>query len=428
MAKLAIHGGKKINPEGYTEWPVITERQKQAVREVLDSGILWGAHAPQVKALQREWAEYVGTKHCLVTASGTAALHIAVAAAGVGPGDECITTAFTFVATALAVMQNNAIPVFVDVDPRTFNIDPAKIESKITERTKAILPVHLHGLPADMDEIKAIARRYNLTVIEDACQAHGAVYKGRKVGSLGQMAAFSLNGSKNLPGGEGGLFNTNSDEFRFQADMVRTLGWLIKEGEEREYNAVKVGWMYRYQEMPAAFVRVRLKSLDQENAHRRKNAEYLTKHLSELKGVTPPYVPSDRQSVYHLYRIRFSPEKLGLTLSAKEFRLKVQKALRAEGLQANEWHNKPVPMQTLFQERKGYGKGCPWSCPHSQGSSVAYRAEDFAVTQRVLDDSIVLHSAIYPPNDLQLMDKYIAAFRKLWDNLDEVLNVPLHKN
>ena len=294
MAALAIHGGEKTNPEGYVQWPVITDREKQAVMEVLDSGILWGTHAPQVKALQREWAAYVGTNHCLVTNSGTSALHIAVAAAGVGPGDECITTALTFVATALAVMHNNGIPVFVDVDPKTFNIDPAKIEEKITEKTKAILPVHLHGLPADMDQVNAIAKKYNLTVIEDACQAHGATYKGKKVGALGDMAAFSLNGSKNLPGGEGGLFNTDSDELRYRADMVRTLGWLIEEDVEWEYNAVKVGWMYRYQEMPAALVRTRLKTLDQENGQRRKNAEYLTEHLGKLKGVTPPEVPPDR--------------------------------------------------------------------------------------------------------------------------------------
>lgn len=427
MAQLAIHGGEREIPEGYVEWPIVTEVEKAAVMEVLERRVFWGTHAPEVLGLQREWAEYVGTKHCLVTNSGTAALHIAVAAAGCGPGDEVITTALTFVASAQAVLHQNAIPVFVDVDPRTFCIDPEKIEAKITERTKAIMPVHLHGIPADMDEINAIARKHNLTVIEDACQAHGAFYKGRKAGTLGDMAAFSLNGSKNLPGGEGGLFNTDSDELCSQADKVRVLGEIIEGDKERSYNAFEVGWMYRYQELAAAFVRARLRTLDEENAQRRENAEYLTKRLAELPGVTPPYVPDDRTSVYHLYRIRFSPEDLGLDVSPKEFMLKVQKALRAEGAQANRWHDRPVPMQSLFQERRGYGQGCPWTCPYGKGSLVKYDAEDYPVTQRVLDDSIVLHSAIYPPNGLDLMEKYVATFRKLWDNLDEVLDVPLEE-
>jgi perosamine synthetase len=428
MPELAIFGGKKLIQKGHSEWPIVTEEEKQAVIEVLDSKVFWGTHAPQVMSLQREWAKYVGTKHCLVTNSGTAALHIAVAAAGIGPGDEVITTALTFVATALAVLQNNGIPVFVDIDPQTYCIDPSKIEEKITPKTKAIIPVHLHGMPADMDEINAIAKRHHLVVIEDACQAHGATYKGKKAGALGDMAAFSLNGSKNLPGGEGGLFNTDSDDLRNRADKVRVLGEDIIEGIERDYNAFEVGWMYRYQEMAAAFACVRLKSLDKENEQRKKNAEYLSEHLSKLKGIIPPYVPEDRTSVYHLYRIRFDSKELGVRVSPKEFRAKVQKALRAEGVQANRWQNRPVPMQSLFQDKKGYGYGCPWTCPYGSGKSVDYKLEDFTETKRLVDDSIVIHSAIYPPNGEELMEKYVNTFKKLWDNLDEVLDVTFEPN
>ena len=424
MPKLAIHGGEKAVAKPSSPTPIVTDADKQALMRVLDRGVFWGPFAPEVKGLQDEWANYVGTKHCLATNSGTAALHIAVAAAGIGPGDEAITASLTFIASALAVLHQNGIPVFVDIDPDTFCIDPAKIEAKITERTKAIIPVHLHGQPADMDEINAIAKKHNLIVIEDACQAHGATYKGRNVGTLGDMAAFSLNGSKNLPGGEGGLFNTDSEEFKIKADKVKSLGEFIEEGVERDYNAFEIGWMYRSSELPAAFVRSKLKTLDEDNAIRRQNAEYLTKELSKLKGVTPPIIKSDRTSVYHLYRIKFDQKALGLDMSANEFRGKVQKALRAEGVQANRWGNRAVPMQKLFQERRGYGKGYPWAF-NSGADAVTYKVEDYPVTKQIVENSIVMHDALYPPNDTKLMSKYVEAFQKLWDNLDEVLDVKI---
>ncbi|MCL4377299.1 MAG: DegT/DnrJ/EryC1/StrS family aminotransferase [Actinobacteria bacterium] len=437
MAKLAINGGKQVLPKGMLgidnvdlgtlpKWPIITEKEKNAVMGVLDSGTLMGAFAPQVKALQKEWAEYVGTKYCLATGSGTSAIHIAVKGAGIKAGDEVITSALTFVASAFGVLNTNAIPVFVDIDPLTYNIDPLKIEAKITDKTRAILPVHLHGMPADMDEIKAIAKKYNLVVIEDACQAHGATYKGKKAGALGDISAFSLNGSKNLPGAEGGLFNTDNDKFYFEAKKVRDLGEIIEEGVERDYNAYEVGWMYRYNEILAAFTRIRLQSLDIENEIRIKNANYLSEKLSKLKGIITPYVPDDRTSVFHLYRIRLVPSKIGLDVPPKEFRAKVQKALRAEGVQANRWQNRPVPMQNIFQDRIGYGYGCPWTCPYGKGFNVTYKEEDFIETRKVVDDSFVIHSAIYPPNGFELLDKYVEAFTKLWDNLDEVLEVKIN--
>lgn len=425
MGKLAINGGGKLLSEGYMEWPIVTEKEKKAVMDVLESRIFWGAYAPNAKALQKEWADYVGTEYCLCTGSGTSALHIAVAGAGIGPGDEVITSALTFVASSHAIMQQNAIPVFVDIESVTYNIDPKKIREKITKNTKAIIPVHLHGTPCDMDEIMEIAKEYGLIVIEDACQAHGASYKKRKTGSVGDMAAFSLNGSKNLSGGEGGLFNTSNEEFFRKARTVRDLGEVIEEGVERDYNAFEIGWMYRYTELNAAFTRVRLESLDEENALRIKNAEYLTEKLKMIKGVIPPYIPEDRESVFHLYRIRFDPSQLGLNISPKEFRAKVQMALRAEGFQANRWQNRPVPMQTLFQDKKGYGNGCPWACPFGNAKGIFYKAEDYTETKKVVDDSIVLHSYIYPPNGIGLMDCFAAGIKKLWDNLDEMLAIKL---
>ena len=192
--RLAISGGAPIlRREDYENWPVITADDRKFIQEVLDCGIVAGATGPQVVALQKQWAEFIGVRHCLTTCSGTAALHMALAAVGVGPGNEVIVPAYTFLASASCVMHQMAIPVFVDIEAKSYTLDPSKLAGAINERTKAIIPVHIQGCPADMDPILEIAREHHLAVIEDACQAHGAMYKGRMCGSLGVAAAFSLN-------------------------------------------------------------------------------------------------------------------------------------------------------------------------------------------------------------------------------------------
>lgn len=425
--KLAMLGGQRTVPKGAAvRWPVITAEDKKAVMEVLDRGVLCGPYAPAVKALEADWSSYVGTKHALSTNSGTAALHIAVAAAGVGPGDEVITTSFTFLASALAVLQHHGVPVFCDIDPKSYNIDVSQIEKKITRRTKAILPVHIHGLPCDMDEIMAIARKHGLVVIEDAAQAHGATYKGKKTGSIGDMGCFSLQASKNLPAGEGGLFCTDNTEMRHTANMVRMFGENIHDDlkskmdpdypleDPREYNAYMMGWMYRSTEMTAALARSQLGRLDANNANARRNGEYLTGHLSEIKGIVPPQVPSDRTSVYHKYRIRLDARAAGLDVPAVKFRDAVMQALAYEGVEVALWQTKPLPGQALFQERKGYGKGAPWSC-HYDGE-VSYDVAQFPETKRLLEETILVGAESYPlfPQPLELMEKYVAAFRKVF--------------
>ena len=289
-SKLAIGGGKPIlKRSNYKNWPVITEDDRKLVNQVLDSGVVAGGTAPQVVALEKEWAKFTGVKYCLTTCSGTAALHMALAAVDVGPGDEVIVPAYTFLATASCALHQMAIPVFVDVEPKTFTIDPAKIEAAITERTKAIIPVHIQGCPADMDPILDIAKKHNLYVIEDACQAHGARYKGRMCGTMGHAGAFSLNNLKNLCGGEGGLYITNDADLLKKGDLVRYFG---DEADERtlrqKYNASILGYMYRNQELPAALARGQLKHLDELNGTRIRNADYLTSELSKIPGVIPP--------------------------------------------------------------------------------------------------------------------------------------------
>ena len=295
VEKLAVLGGHIVVPaESHHDWPDVRPEDREAVLAVLDRGILCGANAPEITALQREWAEYLGVEHCLALNSGTAALHCCLAAAGVRAGDEVIVPAYTFSATAMAVVHQGGVPIFVDVHPRTYNIDPTKIEEKITERTRAIVAVHLHGLPADMDEIHAIADRHGLAVIEDAAQSHGALYQGRKTGTLAACAAFSLNATKNMSGGEGGLFVTGDDEAMVVARRLSVFGEDVpptEPDEFRAYWAIGIGWNYRNQELASAFARSQLHRLDEYNARVQANGAILTEGLSKLEGVLPPYVP-----------------------------------------------------------------------------------------------------------------------------------------
>lgn len=427
--KLAMLGGAATVPEGLEKssfpteasqgqvcsWPVIIEEDIKAVTNVLKRGIIWGFHAPEVSALEKEWAAYNGVRYCLATNSGTAALHMAVAAGGVEPGDEVITPALSFLASATCILHHNAIPVFADIDPRTFNIDPEKIKAKITKKTKAIIVVHLHGLCCDMDKINRIAKEHNLAVIEDAAQAHGAAYKDKKAGTLGGMAAFSLQESKNLTCGEGGLFLTDDEDVFERATMVGRFGELVKRGIKRTYQASTLGWNYRIHEMAAALARSQLKRLDEYNAQRRENSECLTQGLKNIEGVIPPYVPEDRTHVYHKYRVKLDPQALGLDVDPRIFRDKIQEALLAEGVSVGPWQTAPIPEQKLFQEKKGYGKGCPWSCPHA--ANITYNPKDYPETLKLLADSFVIHSII-PTNGPKLMKYIVEAFRKVFENID----------
>lgn len=423
MTRLAIAGGQpELGRSDYKNWPVITADDRRYVKEVLDTGIVAGGTAPQCKKLEKEWARYVGTKYCLTTCSGTAALHMALAAAGVGPGDEVITSAFTFLASGSCALHQNAIPVFVDIDPQTYNLDPKKLEAAITKRTRVIIPVHIQGLPADMDPILKIARRHKLFVLEDAAQAHGALYKGRKVGTMGDAAEFSLNALKNLCGGEGGLLVTNNEHLLKKAALVRCFGDEVDEvSHRRKYNAAILGYMYRNQELPAALARGQLKHLDRNNQARIANADYLTRALGKIPGVIPPYCPPDCRHVYFMFNVRFDPKAAGVKCAARRFRIAVEKALFKEGLQVGQWQTMPVPAQDLFQSKLGYGAtGFPWSVNEAKGIKYNYRVDQYPVAQMLCDTYTVVHG-IHPPNGRALMKKIVGAFKKVFQNLDQAL-------
>ncbi len=419
---LAIDGGVRVVPEGMVKsWPPITQADKDAVLAVFDSGHLHGTSAPKALELQEKWAAYVGTKYALVTNSGTAAIHMGVAGAGIGPGDEVITSAFTYWSTAASILHHNAIPIFVDIDPKTFTIDPALIEERITEHTRAILPVHIHGMVADMDPVNAIAKKHGLIVIEDACQAHGAEYRGKKTGSLGDIGCFSCNRSKNLSGGEGGLWTSDNADFTARAGRLREFGEVVLPDRPREYNAYGLGWMYRPHEFVNAFILSQLQHLDENNARRRQFANYLTEQLEQIPGMKGPFTPDYANPCYFSYVVEFKPEEVGLDCTPQEWKVAVQKALAAEGVGMGQWQNMPVPGQDVFKNRVGYGKGCPWTCPFGRGD-VHYDGADYPKTNEFIAAHSYL-SAVYPPNTMELMKLYVDAFSKISENAQRVLEL-----
>lgn len=269
----------------------------EAIGRVLRSGrFILG---PEVRAFEEEIAAYLGVKHAIGVNSGTDALVISLRALGIGPGDEVITTPFTFFATPESISNVGATPVFVDIDPATFNIDPDLIEPAITERTKAILPVHLYGQACDMDPITDIAKRHGLKVIEDVAQAMGGSYKGKKLGGFGDAAAFSFFPSKNLGGfGDGGMVATNDDEVAELARMLRT------HGSKEKYANEILGYNSRLDEFQAAVLRAKVRHLDDANRRRRELAARYTELLRDSTGIVPPVEAEGREHVYHQYTVR----------------------------------------------------------------------------------------------------------------------------
>ena len=314
-----------------------------AIQRVLDSCAF--VLGPEVAGFEQDFAAYCGTSESLALNSGTSALHLALLAAGVGPGDEVITVPFTFVASVSAVVYTGAKPVLVDIDPRSFTMDPAAVEAAITPRTKAILPVHLYGQPADMDPIMEIARRHNLVVIEDAAQAHGAKYKGRPAGSIGDMACFSFYPGKNLGAyGEGGAVTTSNAEY------ARTIRMLRDWGQDRKYHHVLRGYNYRMEGFQGAILRVKLRHLEAWTEARRAIVGKYNQQLADSGMELPTQMPWATRHVYHVYTVR-----------TKE-RAAVQAALEREGIQTGIHYPVPVHLQPAFKDL-GYARG---TFPHSE--------------------------------------------------------------
>jgi dTDP-4-amino-4,6-dideoxygalactose transaminase len=426
--ELALSGGKPaIASHSHTLWPIVTSDERAAVARVLDRGILSGPFAPESLALEEEFARFVGAKHCVLTHCGTSALVVALAGAGVRAGDEVIVPAYSFVATPLSVAQIGAVPVFVDVDEATGCIEPAAVEAALTERTRAIMPVHMHGCAADMDGLLALAQKRGLVVVEDAAQAHGARCSGKPVGALGVSGGFSLQSSKNLGAGEGGLMVTNDADVAEIASSVRNFGQNLARADVSEFDpshpldgikaldSLRMGSMFRGNEMMAAFTRAQLARLPERTERCQRNAARLAAALAELPGVTPPSAPAGRTSVHHKFRVRLDPERADLPLSPRALRDAMLRALRAEGLEVVLWQSAPLPAQGVFQQRDERG-GYPRQLPGGTDLAKNYDPALYPRTRALLEGSVVLFSQSYPliaQND-ELVDRYADAFRKVW--------------
>lgn len=353
------------------QYQTIKDEVRPAIDRVLDSCAF--VLGDEVAAFEREFAAYCGTSHAVAVNTGTSALHLALLAAKVGPGDEVITVPFTFVATAAAIRYTGARPVFVDIDPISFTMDVRQLEAAITPRTKAIIPVHLYGQPADMDPILDVARRRHLTVIEDAAQAHGADYKGRRVGSLGDMGCFSFYPGKNLGAyGEGGMVVTGNSEY------ARTIAMMRDWGQTKKYHHVLPGFNYRLEGIQGAVLRVKLRHLEAWTEARRACAGRYDMRLSG-DGVTLPAAIADRRHVYHVYAIR---------VPARD---QFQQALHVKGVQTGIHYPIPVHLQPAHAD-------------------LGYKEGDFPETERAANE--VLSLPMYAELTSALQDQVVQAVRE----------------
>lgn len=393
-AELAGLGGAAIIPKELrrTLFPVIT-------KEDVFTMLLAQQKSPEkvVDDFAEAYRSYVGACYALPTSSGTSSLHLALVGAGVRPGDEVIVPAFTFIATAQAVVAAQAIPVFVDIDPKTYCLDPRAAEAAITERTRAIMPVHVHGLPADVVAIRALADKHGIAFVEDASHAHSAKVGDRVAGSLGDAAGQSLMADKNFPlGGEGGIaFYATEESYR------RAEEYLVRHGID-----------YRMSWIAAAFGASQLTRLPYYDQIRARNAQLLGEALTETGFFRPPFVPEGHVHAYNMYRITLVPEAVGLDdLPIHAVKEAVHELLVAEGVPAREWQNTPIPCHLPFQHRTGFGNGYPFTL--NPGAVRDHRPEDFPVTLGMLDRTLVLCRELRSPVEYERALRYADAFRKL---------------
>lgn len=384
-------------------WPALDEEHRKAVLRVLERGVLAGPAAPERRALEEEFGAVLGVRYCLATNSGTAALHLALAALGVGPGDEVIVPALGWIATAQAVLQQGAVPVFADVSVATCALDPAAAARRLTRRTRAIVLVHLHGLPGELDRFAELARAAGVALVEDAAQAHGATFDGRWVGTWGDAGVFSLNATKNLPAGEGGLLVTNRQDVWERALRLRFEGFPPSPGDparpldgEGHEQAETVGWMYLPDEFTCALARVGLGRLPEVTARARAAGQRMSARLSGVRGLRPPPELPRRTHVYHKYRLLFDPEMIGDAATAEEARARLLAALRTAGVEAMLWQTAPLPRHPLFAHREAY--------PNSEW---------------ILERSVVLGTQTYPlfAQPPEVIDAWADAVIRVWREL-----------
>ena len=329
--------------------PILGKEEEEAVREVFESGIL--VQGKKVRQFEREFARYIGAKYAVAVANGTMALDTALKALKLGPGDEVVTPAFSFIASSNCILYQGARPVFADINQRTFNIDPSSVANKVNAKTKAIIPVHLFGHPADMDALRETAEDHEIALVEDAAQAHGAEYKGEKLGGLGDIGCFSFYATKNMTTGEGGMITTNNGELARRARLLRD------HGQTEKYHHLILGYNYRMTELSAAVGLVQLKKLDELNEKRIKNAKMLNEGIEKIRGLTPPYVEEYAKHVFYQYVVKVEED---YPLERNELADHLEKM----GIGVAVHYPTPIYRQPLYHEL-GYDK---MICPMAEES------------------------------------------------------------
>lgn len=372
---LALHGGPPVRTRPFPSWPVFGVEEESRLLSVLRSGHWGRLQGVQVDEFERRFAALHGCAHAVAVVNGTVSLRIALLAAGLAAEDEVIVPPYTFVSTASAVVEANAVPVFADIDLQTFNIDPAALERAMTPRTRAIIPVHFAGQPADMKAILAIARRHGLTVIEDAAHAHGASYEGRPAGSLAHLGSFSFQSSKNLTAGEGGIITTNDEALAQKCRSIQNCG-RIPEGAWYEHHVVSGN--YRLGEFQAAVLNCGVERLEEQTRTRDANGRRLAARLAEIPGIHPQARPAEcTRHAYHLFVLRIDPEVFGAPRSA------VLQALQAEGVPCSAGYGFALPEQPLFRN-KAFGPYLPSASKRLDYQNVACPNSDLICRQQGL--------------------------------------------
>ncbi|ANY69852.1 pyridoxal phosphate-dependent enzyme [Paenibacillus sp. BIHB 4019] len=392
--QLAYYGGPAVIPEDSrkTTFPSIT---KEDIVQMLVS--IQQSPEEVIHEFTEKYRSYVGANYAIATASGTSSLHLALVGVGVQPGDEVIVPAFTFIATAQAVVAAKAIPVFVDIDPLTYNLNPALVEQAITARTKVIMPVHVHGLPADLAQLRALADKHKLRLVEDASHAHSASIGGQLCGSIGDGAGQSLMADKNFPvGGEGGIAF-----FKERENYERALSFLQETGID-----------YRMSWIAAAFGISQLDRLPYYDAIRARNASYLTNILAQTKLFKGPHVPEGHKHSYNMYRIKLDLEAAGLgDLPDYQVKEAIQELASSEGVFAREWQNVPIPGHLPFQNRKGFGRGYPFTL--SERKDFGYHIDRFPATLSMLRSTLTICRELRSPIEYERIAAYALAFQKI---------------
>lgn len=429
MGKLTISGGTPVRTKPFPSWPIHDKKEVKTVTEVVKSGKWWrGAYdvgewgGPEkivghskVEEFEEKFAKYHGVKYAVATSSGSGALDIAVKAIGIGPGDEVIVPPYTFVATATCVLQNNAIPIFVDIDPDTYNIDVNRIEEAITENTKAIIPVHFGGNLTDMEKMCEIAEKYDLKVIEDAAHSHGVQWDGKKMaGSFGNIGMFSFQQSKNMTAGEGGIIITNDKTL---ADLCFSYHHYGRIKGRPWYEFHRLGWNYRMSELQAAVLIVQLERLEKLNAKRTETAEYLTTRLSQIEGMKPIEINKKMTKCsYHVYIVRYNSEKF-----SGVHRNKFVRALVAEGIPASPGYDFPIYSNPMFLNKDFFSKDCPVGCQY-YNKTINYSdfKEKCPVAEKACNEEAIWLTQNVLLGSKEDMDDIVRAVEKIKENIKEL--------